>query len=215
LYAASFGLAAAGWTSKIPAMMMLSGFAASMAAWTKNEGLLFALIVLAVCVVKRERVRPWIAGALPGFLILGWFKLTLAPPSDLQQPVTAIVAKILDPLRHLAVIHALPAAAGLVVGGARCRPCLPGHRNVAEYVDTSGHRYRRLDARELLRGVRDDSAPAELACGNVICPPARTTVAHRGARGWDRNREPNLNTNREARTGKREQPECYTRASNS
>ncbi|PYR80037.1 MAG: hypothetical protein DMF87_09860, partial [Acidobacteria bacterium] len=90
LYAASFGLAAAGWTSKIPAMMMLSGFAASMAAWTKNEGLLFALIVLAVCVVKRERVRPWIAGALPGFLILGWFKLTLAPPSDLQQPVTAI-----------------------------------------------------------------------------------------------------------------------------
>src|SRR4029077_3675319 len=111
-FAASFALAAAGWTGETPAMMVLSGFAASMAAWTKNEGLLFALIVLAVCLGKRERVLPWIAGALPGFLILAWFKLRLAPPSDLEQPVTAIVAKILDPLRHLAVIHAMPAAAG-------------------------------------------------------------------------------------------------------
>jgi hypothetical protein len=111
-FVASFALAAAGWSNKTPAMMMLSGVAGSMAAWTKNEGLLFALIVLAVCLVKRERVLPWIAGALPGFLVLAWFKLRLAPPSDLQQPVAAIVAKIVDPLRHLTVIQSMPAEAG-------------------------------------------------------------------------------------------------------
>jgi hypothetical protein len=56
------------------------------------------------------RVLPWIAGALPGFLILAWFKLRLAPPS--QQPVAAMIAKVVDPLRHLAVIQSMPAAAG-------------------------------------------------------------------------------------------------------
>lgn len=62
--------------------------------------------------MKRERVLPWIAGALPGFLVLAWFKLRLAPPSDLQQPLAAMVAKIVDPRRHLAVIQSMPAAAG-------------------------------------------------------------------------------------------------------
>jgi hypothetical protein len=111
-FTTSFGLAAVGWRKQMPAMLMLAGMAASMAAWTKNEGLLFALVAPLAWRLKGKPLLLWIAGALPGFFTVGWFNLTLAPPSDLVQPAAVIVGKLLDPRRHAAVVHVLPGAAG-------------------------------------------------------------------------------------------------------
>ena len=111
-FTASFALAAVGQRRQMPAMLLLSGMAASMAAWTKNEGLVFALLAPIAWCLKGKQLLLWMAGVLPGFVTLGWFKLTLAPPSDLAQPVAVIIGKLLDPLRHAAVLQVLPGVAG-------------------------------------------------------------------------------------------------------
>ncbi|MBM3854669.1 MAG: hypothetical protein FJ399_16210, partial [Verrucomicrobia bacterium] len=75
--------AARGW-------LALAGLCAGLAAWTKNEGLLFA-VVGAVAVVGHGWRRGWSRRARAEFLVwLGaallpvvWFKLALAPPGDL------------------------------------------------------------------------------------------------------------------------------------
>jgi hypothetical protein len=60
--------------------LLLSGVLASMAAWTKNEGMLFFVVCAAtVAAVARARCLPWIAGALPVALLTAAFKLLLAP----------------------------------------------------------------------------------------------------------------------------------------
>ena len=83
--------------------------AAGLAAWTKNEGLLFlaALTVAHFAVVGRTRglrayagqLRPLAAGILPVLAILIFFKSTLAPPSDLVSLAAkqSVLAKLLDP----------------------------------------------------------------------------------------------------------------------
>lgn len=73
--------------------LMLAGLAAALAAWTKNEGLLFLFVVPTArfAWVMRERTlkrafrqAAWfLAGALPVLIVLGVFKLYLAPPSDI------------------------------------------------------------------------------------------------------------------------------------
>ncbi|MHB8090075.1 MAG: hypothetical protein ACYDH8_00475 [Syntrophales bacterium] len=73
--------------------LILAGIAAGLAAWTKNEGLLFFLIaalVLATATAfkrggKAAAVRSgwFLAGALPILLFVIYFKMQLAPPNDL------------------------------------------------------------------------------------------------------------------------------------
>lgn len=71
----------------------LAGAAAGFAAWTKNEGMMFLLAVLAARLIVVVRARGWRAwgkelrafgpGLLPALGCLVYFKARLAPPNDL------------------------------------------------------------------------------------------------------------------------------------
>jgi hypothetical protein len=86
---------------------LVSGAAGAMAAWTKNEGVAFLLVMLlivAAVTVRRDGGRWllwWIAGGAPMLAALVWFKLALAPPSwvFVQSP-KVYVDLLLDPERH-------------------------------------------------------------------------------------------------------------------
>jgi hypothetical protein len=61
---------------------LLAGFAAGLAIWTKNEGLVYALCLAAgLLALNRSRLLPFLLGALPGVALLAAFKLLAAPPS--------------------------------------------------------------------------------------------------------------------------------------
>lgn len=72
-----------------PALLSLAGFSSGLAAWTKNEGLLFALAACAVCALLAYRIRKWEAiqyfsfGLAFPLVIVLYFKLFLAPSNDL------------------------------------------------------------------------------------------------------------------------------------
>lgn len=99
--------------------MLLSGALAGCAAWTKNEGILFLIALLAGWTAAGGLRRRWkqasrdafalLSGTLPFLLLLGWFKLRFAPPGDLfaGQDFGGMLAKVLDPARHLLVLKAL------------------------------------------------------------------------------------------------------------
>lgn len=71
-----------------PVLLVLSGFAAGLAAWTKNEGLLFVMTSFTgLLVVARGNFRrtlvTYLAGlAIPMAVVL-YFKLAIAPPNDM------------------------------------------------------------------------------------------------------------------------------------
>jgi hypothetical protein len=72
--------------------LALAGFAAGLAMWTKNEGSLYAVCLLAALLWRTRDLRAasaFVLGALPGALLLAGFKLTLAPPNDLAAFSTA------------------------------------------------------------------------------------------------------------------------------
>jgi hypothetical protein len=97
----------------------LAGFFASCAAWTKNEGILFAGLLLAVTLVLQARdggvksvFRRWLPlalGAAPVLLLVGGFKLFLAPPADpfLHQNAAQIAQKLGDAGRYSQIGKAL------------------------------------------------------------------------------------------------------------
>jgi hypothetical protein len=109
---------------------LVAGALSAMAAWTKNEGLVFALLMAMVAVVvavraarlghdSRTRVRPFelwrdmpiqqawwgIVGALPVLVVLAWFKLSLAPASGLAegQSLSVVASRLVDLGRHATV----------------------------------------------------------------------------------------------------------------
>ncbi|HZR07963.1 MAG TPA: glycosyltransferase family 39 protein [Myxococcales bacterium] len=72
--------------------LALAGFAAGLGMWTKNEGSLYAICLLAALLWRTRDLRAAAAfagGVLPGALLLLWFKLALAPPNDLAAFSTA------------------------------------------------------------------------------------------------------------------------------
>jgi hypothetical protein len=92
--------------------MILAGAFASLAAWTKNEGLLF-ILCLPVASLLAERkllnqVKPVTVaalGALPVMLLLIWFKLTLAPPNDIVagQGLSVTISRLMNLSRFIVV----------------------------------------------------------------------------------------------------------------
>jgi hypothetical protein len=95
--------------------LALAGLAAGLAAWSKNEGLMFLAVMLVAhfAVVFRSsgwreysrELRLLACGFLPAMLLVAYFKLVLAPPGDLaslasKQP---LVPKLLDPERYLLI----------------------------------------------------------------------------------------------------------------
>jgi hypothetical protein len=95
--------------------LILSGIAAGCAAWTKNEGLLFVVVLGAGATVVywkrlgwREALRRlrWIAlGLVPALSAALYFKLALSPKTEFAAAQTGadMLAKLLDPARHAAV----------------------------------------------------------------------------------------------------------------
>jgi hypothetical protein len=92
--------------------MALAGLCAGLAAWTKNEGQLFALVALACAVgvaVRRRGVRSLIAfllgAALPAAALIS-FKLWLAAPGDLfvGQTLADLLAKLVDGSRYVTIL---------------------------------------------------------------------------------------------------------------
>jgi hypothetical protein len=98
---------------------ILAGISAALSAWTKNEGILFFLVVAVVIVFasvlergRKEalaRLSWFLAGALPVMLIVLYFKTGLAPPNDLTTGFSAgeaAWAKLTDWSRHATIAKA-------------------------------------------------------------------------------------------------------------
>lgn len=83
------------------------GFAAGAAAFTKNEGIVFALamVALAGLAIERRQYLRLLAAAAPGLALTLWFKLAYAPPSEYAGQS---FAKLLDPSRWAAILGRLP-----------------------------------------------------------------------------------------------------------
>jgi hypothetical protein len=99
-------------------VMILAGTAAALAAWTKNEGILFLFFFLAAGTLISgifdgaraglRRLALLAAGALPIALLVLYFKMRLAPPTDIlvEQQGGALLARLLDPSRYATVTKA-------------------------------------------------------------------------------------------------------------
>jgi len=92
------------------APLMFAGALAALSAWTKNEGIVFLLLVLAWTAVRdggRALLRL-LAGAAPVLLVVGIFKLVLAPFTVGLFPATAseALAKLSDPARWMTIARA-------------------------------------------------------------------------------------------------------------
>jgi hypothetical protein len=92
----------------------LAGICAGFAAWTKNEGLLFAVVVSAVFMAyglaagARGRIAAFVAGIAVALIPVACFKLSIAPPNDVvaSDPWTRLNA-MLDWSRHRLIIQSL------------------------------------------------------------------------------------------------------------
>jgi len=108
-----------GFSHGSPGMLVLAGVAASCAAWTKNEGLLFlcaiVLSYLFVLLHDKATTRSWIsrarplapllAATVPAVLLIAGFKHFIAPPGDLLSDPAATLQKLLDPARYWAILR--------------------------------------------------------------------------------------------------------------
>jgi|SRR5579862_2033534 len=113
-------------SSSAPRRLLVgAGLAVSLAAWTKNEGLLFLCAILAVRFLvllrprflrrasapqNETRLESWIAFGIlllavaPGVLLIAWFKHSLAPPGDLFSDPATSLHRLLDPARYWAIL---------------------------------------------------------------------------------------------------------------
>lgn len=101
------------------APLVWAGIAAGFAAWTKNEGIVFLLGILIVffAVEWRQkgtaraigRGRLLFAGALPGLLLIVWFKFFLAPAAEplVKQGLGGMLTKLADAARYVEIAKAL------------------------------------------------------------------------------------------------------------
>jgi hypothetical protein len=96
-----------------PGALALAGFAASLCALTKNEGLVWAsaLGIAVLTAMGRRACGSFLLGAVPGLLLLATFKVRFAPANDLAVATTAagLASRITDPWRAVAVARGLVA----------------------------------------------------------------------------------------------------------
>jgi hypothetical protein len=98
-----------------PRLAVLAGGLAGLAAWTKNEGLLFAVVAIAartLFVARARGLRPAAAeigcfalGAAPAAVAIAYLKLRLAPPNDLVHAgrLSGALPLLSDPSRYAAL----------------------------------------------------------------------------------------------------------------
>jgi len=137
-YLATLALVLLGDTSAPGArgrILAMAGACASCAAWTKNEGMIFLALSLGCYFLMEwrasglkeafERWRFLVLGALPGLLLVVWFKFFLAPPTDplLRQTALKAAQKLGDLGRYAQIGKALLAEA-VNFGGGVTHPLL-------------------------------------------------------------------------------------------
>jgi hypothetical protein len=102
-----------------PRLLVLAGLAASFAAWTKNEGLLFlcAIVVARLFTLSRPKISlnnwiararpltPFLIGIAPGLFLIAFFRHSIAPPSDLFSSSATTIRKLLQLSRYWAIIQ--------------------------------------------------------------------------------------------------------------
>jgi hypothetical protein len=108
---------------------LLTGLTAGLAAWTKNEGMLFFVAVLFVRLaadawpadrlIRLRRTGMFLIGALPALLALSYFKFRIAPRNDLltnmsQRP--AVHLQIFEAQRFWVIFRETVAGMGRSVG---------------------------------------------------------------------------------------------------
>jgi hypothetical protein len=119
LCACSLALLSSPWSLRRAPWCAAFGLALSLCAWTKNEGLIAALLLcapMAVLVVPRmgfhsgsRAVLAFLCGAAPCAAVLVLFQLRLAPPNDLFAAgrTDELLALASDPSRYAAVVKVL------------------------------------------------------------------------------------------------------------
>ncbi len=110
-------------------IITLAGLFAALAAWTKNEGLLFFGALVAALVVVRAVSDGWrpalrevtwfLAGAAPVLLITAGFKLCLAPAADplVRQSFSEALGRLSETERHWKIAKAFWAEARMFGSG--------------------------------------------------------------------------------------------------
>jgi hypothetical protein len=94
--------------------IVVAGLAAGFAGWTKNEGVVLCLVFGVLTVAGRfaaaerpvRRTLLFAAGAIPAVVTMLFFKLSLAPPSQLLSAGPDLAARLLDPGRYALVAGA-------------------------------------------------------------------------------------------------------------
>ena len=110
-----------------PGIGVLAGFAAGLAAWTKNEGLMFLLLLIVARAIalfrygNRAAMAPQFvrmaAGLVFPLAVVAFFKLRFAPPNDfMAKPAREIIAHAADFGRWITILEGF-VKAPFMVGG--------------------------------------------------------------------------------------------------
>ncbi len=104
-------------------LLVLAGLTAGLAAWTKNEGDLFVVAILAgmlLAFIKpdpRHRLGAFLAGLAVPLVIILYFKLFMAPANDiLGSGTSGFIQRIFEWQRHIAILRSSLAQL-LAIGG--------------------------------------------------------------------------------------------------
>jgi len=107
-----------------PGWLSWAGLFTALAAWTKNEGLLFLVVIIGargiIGLVRygigptTTELRRFLTGALPILILLTVFKLTMAPTNGLFaiQDWSAVADKLADPSRYWIVLKSFAGQVG-------------------------------------------------------------------------------------------------------
>jgi len=107
-----------GSSSRDYRLLLLAGIAAGFSGWTKNEGLLFLALIIAVrlflvvkgegCIIALKQMTIFLLGTLPILLTIAYFKINLSSPLDLieAQGPKVTFERLVDYSRHIEVFRA-------------------------------------------------------------------------------------------------------------
>lgn len=98
------------------ALLFFAGMTAGFSAWTKNEGLLFLISIIAARSLVIIQMKGWktfskemitfLTGLMPVLFVDIYFKIFIAPPNDIlsAQGLTATFSKLTDPDRYFLIM---------------------------------------------------------------------------------------------------------------
>jgi len=146
---------------------LIAGLFAGLAAWTKDEGILFLVVFLtAIAILRRQQIWQAAAGAVPGAALTAFFKLALAPRISIAVGggASAIVRRAVDPARIGQVLNSF-AHEFVAMGVGWYHPILP---LIALAITLRFERERRADL--LLGGAIPTAMLAGYFCIFLLTP---------------------------------------------